>query len=132
MVPNLILQPIVENAIQHGFMRGSGDGSIEIHGRRDGDWLHLEVHDNGPGMPRSKQQPERGLGIKLTRERLERLYGSQQELSFSSAPSEGTRVRLSVPYSLSGNSAVRVKDALLSNGRWLLHGKGSENTRNDR
>lgn len=112
MVPNLILQPIVENAIQHGFMRGLGDGHIEIHARRDGDWLHLEVHDSGPGTQPSNQQPGRGLGLKLTRERLERLYGSQQKLSFSPAPSGGTRVRLSMPYSLSSDSAV--KDALLS------------------
>lgn len=101
MVPNLILQPIVENAIRHGFMEGLGDGRIEVHARREGEWLRLEVRDNGPGFRPAKQKPGSGLGIKLTRERLERLYGSRQSLDFSSAPGGGLLVCLSMPYRLS-------------------------------
>jgi two-component system, LytTR family, sensor kinase len=106
VVPNLILQPIVENAIKHGFMGGVGDGRIEINARRENDWLRLEVSDDGPGLRPSKQKPGGGLGIKLTRQRLERLYGSRQSVSFDDAPGGGLRVCLSMPYRASRGATV--------------------------
>lgn len=104
MVPNLILQPIVENAIKHGFIGGVGDGRIEIHARREDDWLRLEVRDNGPGLRPTEQKPGSGLGIKLTRQRLEHLYANRQSISFSDAPSGGLQVCLSMPYQLSDDA----------------------------
>lgn len=103
LVPNFILQPIVENAIKHGFMANAGHGRIEIHSRRENDWLCLEVKDDGQGLQDNgtDKKPKRGLGFKLTRERLERLYGTQQSFSLSNAPEGGLQVRLEIPYRLS-------------------------------
>jgi two-component system LytT family sensor kinase len=102
LVPNLILQPIVENAIRHGFMARVGHGRIEIHARRDNEWLRLEVKDNGPGLQTDgpEQRPARGLGFKLTRERLERLYATRQRFQLADAPGGGLQVCLEIPYRL--------------------------------
>jgi two-component sensor histidine kinase len=101
LVPNLILQPIVENAIRHGFMARVGSGRIEIRARREDDRLRLEVSDNGPGLKRdgdAGQKDGRGLGFKLTRERLERLYAARQRFSLEDADGGGLRVCLDIPY----------------------------------
>jgi two-component system LytT family sensor kinase len=102
LVPNLILQPIVENAIRHGFMARVGRGRIEIHARRDNEWLRLEVKDNGPGLQSDgpEQKSARGLGFKLTRERLERLYSTRQRFNLADAPGGGLQVSLEIPYRL--------------------------------
>jgi two-component system LytT family sensor kinase len=101
LVPNLILQPIVENAIRHGIMAHVGDGRIEIRSRREDERLCLEVKDNGPGLHAGNgtgQRPKRGFGFALTRERLERLYGTSHSFSLSDAPEGGLRVLLEIPY----------------------------------
>jgi LytS/YehU family sensor histidine kinase len=101
LVPNLILQPIVENAIRHGIMSHVGDGRIEIRSRREDERLCLEVKDNGPGLHAGNgtgQRPKRGFGFALTRERLERLYGTRHSFSLSDAPEGGLRVLLEIPY----------------------------------
>ncbi len=101
LVPNLILQPIVENAIRHGFMARVGHGRIEIRARREDDWLRLEVSDNGPGMRAggdAEQRDGRGLGFKLTRERLEGLYAARQRFRLEAADGGGLRVCLDIPF----------------------------------
>ncbi len=94
-VPNLILQPIVENAIKHGASQVRGTGRIDIRGRRDEDRLLLTVVDNGPGLPAAKED---GLGLRNVRARLQALYGDDQALHLSSTPEEGTRATLELPY----------------------------------
>lgn len=94
-VPNLILQPVVENAIKHGASQVRGVGSIEVRGRRDGDQLVLSVRDNGPGLPEAQQD---GLGLRNVRARLHELYGNDQSLILESAPDGGTRAELRLPY----------------------------------
>lgn len=114
LVPNLILQPIVENAIRHGFMARVGNGHIEIHSRRENDSLLLEVKDNGPGLQsdgKSERQLNHRLGLKLTRERLERLYATRQCLHLSDAPEGGVRVCMEIPYRLA--SAMTIEEANL-------------------
>jgi two-component system LytT family sensor kinase len=104
MVPNLILQPIIENAIRHGIMMHDGEGRIDIHSRRENGQLYLEVQDNGPGLTtgsRPDQGPKRGLGFALVRSRLENLYGTSQRLSLSDASGRGLQVTLEIPYRLS-------------------------------
>lgn len=114
MVPNLILQPIVENAIRHGIMARVGNGHIKIRSAREDDWLRLEVQDNGPGL-HAENSPDRepkgeGLGFALTRARLERLYATRQQFRLSNAPEGGLQVSLEIPYRLS--SAATVGEAL--------------------
>lgn len=103
-VPNLILQPIVENAIHHGIVAQSGPGRIEIRSARTDGVLRLQVTDNGPGLgPGGNLETvfKDGLGFSLTRARLERLYASRQSLRLTGAPEGGLRVTLEIPYATS-------------------------------
>jgi sensor histidine kinase YesM len=96
-VPNLILQPLVENAIRHGIAVGTGPGRIEIHAGRDNGCLHLKVADSGPGL---SHPPEKltGIGLANTRARLEKLYGSNQRMELSTSPAGGLQVDITIPY----------------------------------
>jgi len=116
-VPNLILQPIVENAIKHGASQVRGVGRIKVRGRHEDDRLVLTVTDNGPGPPDSQ---ENGLGLRNVRARLEGLYGDDQALYLEPLPDGGTKAVLRLPhhtstslYTASGTSAstARVPDA---------------------
>jgi len=93
-VPSLILQPLVENAVQHGIAAASGPGTLDIVARRDGEFLVLEVRDNGPG-PRGAAERSQGIGLANTRARLQRLYGERQ--GFEIQAGEGMTVRLRLP-----------------------------------
>lgn len=100
LVPHLILQPLVENAVQHGVettlsadASGAAVGRIEIHAERMGDRLVLRVVDNGPGGETEAE----GVGLSNTRERLETLYGSAAELSVSSDDGRGTTAQVTLP-----------------------------------
>jgi LytS/YehU family sensor histidine kinase len=98
-VPNLILQPLVENAIRHGIVQRVGSGRIEISASRDDRVLRLSVRDNGPGLRADAAPGSRhGLGFALTRARLERLYGARQSLRFTDAPGGGLEVTLELPF----------------------------------
>ena len=96
-VPNLILQPLVENAIRHGIAPRSTPGLIEINAERENGRLRLQVKDNGPGMPPDKFNRS-GVGLSNTRARLERLYGANQALAFDNAPEGGAVVTLEIPF----------------------------------
>ncbi|HEY7096984.1 MAG TPA: histidine kinase [Terriglobales bacterium] len=97
MVPNLLLQPLVENAVKHGVRVLAGEGVIHVGARRDKDWLVLRVTDNGPGMP---QHPEvsGGLGLKITRARLEQLYGNRQSFLIENLPPGGASISIRIPF----------------------------------
>jgi len=95
-VPNLILQPVVENAIRHGASQVRGTGRIEIRAQRDGEALVLTVADNGPGLPEPPHQD--GLGLRNVRARLQELYGTEQSLDLTSDDGGGTRATLTLPY----------------------------------
>jgi len=94
-VPNLVLQPVVENAIRHGASQVRGIGRIEVQGRRDDDTLVLTVSDNGPGLPASQED---GLGLRNVRARLRELYGTEQSLELTSGDDGGTRAILRLPH----------------------------------
>ncbi len=99
LVPNLLLQPLVENAIKHGIAPRTERGRIDIVGRREGERLALEIRDDGEGLPRGAPRPLReGIGLSNTRQRLEQLYGEAQELDIGSGASGGVTVRLTLPY----------------------------------
>jgi len=93
-VPNLILQPIVENALEHGVSKVDGEGRIEIAARRDDEDLLLTVRDNGAGVDNTQA----GVGLTNTRERLSQLYGDAARFQLSSADGGGTLASISIPF----------------------------------
>jgi two-component system, LytTR family, sensor kinase len=96
-VPSLVLQPLVENAIQHGIAAASGPGTLTIWARRHGDYLHLEVRDTGPGPARGPSERSQGIGLANTRARLQRLYGDDQKFEIQTG--SGMTVKLCLPAS---------------------------------
>ena len=100
-VPNLILQPIVENAIRHGIAPRSTPGLIEIEAKQLNGTLRIQVRDNGPGLPEhrtSDNQFKKGLGLANTETRLERLYGADHLFNLSNNPEGGLIVTLEIPF----------------------------------
>jgi len=99
LIPDLILQPLVENAIRHGVSPNAGTGRIEVRSRRDGDWLCVEIRDNGAGLTPGQVRPD-GIGLTTARARLERLYGERQELTLANLPEGGCVARIRIPFQL--------------------------------
>lgn len=100
-VPNLILQPIVENAIRHGIVAQIAPGRIEIRASQTNGMLQLQVKDNGPGLSSSQDSASRlrgGLGLSNTRARLEQLYGQSHRFDMSDAREGGLQVTLEIPF----------------------------------
>lgn len=97
-VPNLILQPIVENAIQHGISRQIKPGKIRITARRSADKLQLQVEDNGIGWQNGKTAPVSGIGLANTRARLRHIYNGSHRLEISEAAPHGVIVTVEVPF----------------------------------
>jgi signal transduction histidine kinase len=96
LVPTLILQPLVENAIRHGLEPQVRGGSLTIEAEGDGDTLWLRVRDNGVGFPKGVPRRD-GLGLQNTRSRLDRLYGEQAALTIRENPGGGVLVDLYLP-----------------------------------
>jgi two-component system, LytTR family, sensor kinase len=94
-VPNLILQPLVENAIKHGTSKLSSGGSIEIKIYKQRGGLIIAVEDNGPGLV--KNGGVGGVGTRNVRERLQRLYASRAGLTLKSLQPQGVRQELFIP-----------------------------------
>lgn len=108
-VPNLILQPIVENAIRHGIAPRSVPGLIEIKAARSNERLRLEVRDNGPGLPLelgANRTGRRGIGLSNTRDRLRQLYGAQASFELANDARGGLLVTLELPFN-SGEDEAR-------------------------
>jgi two-component sensor histidine kinase len=97
LVPNLLLQPLVENAIQHGIAPHSRAGQIVLRAARRAERLELEVQDNGGGLPGNGQWVE-GVGLANTRARLHQLYGQAQRFELMNADGGGVVVRVSLPW----------------------------------
>lgn len=98
-VPNLILQPLVENAIRHGIAPHAGPGVIEIHATRLNGMVELRVADNGPGL--GKAAPERllkGIGLSNTEARLQQLYGEAHRFCLDDQPGVGLTVTITIPF----------------------------------
>lgn len=101
-VPVLLLQPLVENAIEHGWPEKDAMTTIALRAARTNGVLRLSVEDNGPGAGDSGQLRE-GIGLSNTRERLRRLYGDRAAMQLNAARPNGTpagtRVEITIPYS---------------------------------
>jgi len=106
VVPNLILQPLAENAIKHGVEKIEGTGIITIIGEQLGGSILLTISDNGPGPTEAGHNLEgAGVGLRNTRERLQQLYGEQHSLLLVKNSSGGATVRLTLPLSYERDSA---------------------------
>ena len=99
LVPSMILQPLVENAIKHGFALKVDGGSIYIRSRNAGHRVVIEVEDDGVGMPATGASASSGTGIGMLNvtERLQVVYGDAAEITVESQPGRGTLVRLVLP-----------------------------------
>ena len=95
MVPRLILQPLVENAIRHGITRRITPGRVEVRAWEAAGRLNLVVHDDGVGLVSGPRRE--GVGLSITRARLQQLYGAAQQFELSSAPRGGTTCALAIP-----------------------------------
>jgi signal transduction histidine kinase len=99
LVPAMILQPLVENAVVHGVAARSGSGHIRIEATHENGSLRLRVSDTGPGFQtRSGGRLQERIGLVNTRARLEQLYGNQQALEYGGTHDHGGVVTISFPY----------------------------------
>jgi signal transduction histidine kinase len=98
-VPNLILQPIVENAMRHAIATNANAGRVEIVATARNGMLRIQVKDNGPGLPfaAGPTNLKHGVGLANTRARLERLYGSNHRFELANEAAGGLVVTLEIP-----------------------------------
>ncbi|HEY6119075.1 MAG TPA: histidine kinase [Pyrinomonadaceae bacterium] len=98
MVPNLILQPLVENAIRHGVTAHDEAGEIVIETFSDREMLHIRVSDDGPGLQAGWRLEENaGIGLTNTRERLKHLYGAAGRFELRNGDHHGLTVSITIP-----------------------------------
>ena len=97
LVPPLILQPLVENAIRHGVSAISAAGRVGVSAALENGHLTLVVTDDGPGIAARTSQPGSGTGLRNTRERLAQLYGTDADLRIDSPAVGGTTVTVQIP-----------------------------------
>lgn len=99
IVPSMLLQPLVENSIKHGFARKLGPGHLTIRSRRADGKAVIEVEDDGMGMliDRMEAPMSSGIGLANVRERLRVVYGSAYQLTMTSEPGRGTCAHIEVP-----------------------------------
>lgn len=113
LVPSLVLQPIVENAIRHGIGARATGGIILIRMRSDGDMLRIDVEDNGVGLsPRRVREKDAGAGLGLsnTATRLNHLYGERYVFETGIGELGGFRVHLSLPLELANEDSRFIED----------------------
>ena len=99
LLPVLILQPLVENAVEHGASKADGVGRVWVEAQRRDDRLVVRIEDNGPGFdPDAVPDAPRRFGLRNTRERLEEIYGESFELAFHAREGGGLIAEVSVPF----------------------------------
>jgi len=103
LVPDLILQPLVENAIKHGISKRETPGTVRIKARRTGPYLRMTVEDDGDGTSSTFQgdgmpDTSNGIGLQNVRERLERLYGDTHRISLRPSPEGGLAAQVWIPF----------------------------------
>src|SRR5262249_3209608 len=94
LVPPLVLQPLVENALRHGLEPRRAGGTVRVAAVAHGPRLSLSIVDDGIGLPR---QVAEGVGLRNTRTRLRELYGDDHAFVVFAAPSGGTEARIEIP-----------------------------------
>lgn len=114
MVPPLILQPIVENAIKHGILPRNEGGVVQISGSIENDSLILVIEDDGVGMDEIKLRsvldynPNRNnIGLSNVHNRIKSIYGSNYGLKIESEPDKGSRVTIPIPIERNGGDSAK-------------------------
>lgn len=102
MVPDLLLQPLVENALQHGIEQRPGAGEVHIRAARAGDCLLLEVRDDGVPVDATVHE---GTGLQATRQRLQTLFGYRASLTLAPNPQGGTTATIRLPFTEARHAA---------------------------
>lgn len=105
LVPNLILQPLVENAIRHGISQRAASGLVGVTANRVDDTLRIRIYDDGVGLGRADGRVE-GVGLSNTRARLAQLYGDRQRFSITERDGGGTEAELIIPFARNGTGAA--------------------------
>jgi len=126
LVPSLILQPLVENAIRHGVEPREDAGRVKIAARRLDGMLELKVSDNGPGLPEAEPAPRReGVGLSNTRSRLSHLYGANHRFELTPASGGGLEARLLIPCRTeAGECKPKVLIGSQMDAQWRAAGMG--------
>jgi two-component system LytT family sensor kinase len=106
LVPSLLLQPLVENAVKYAIAQSINGGTIRVVARSFGGELLLEVIDDGPGMNGSNgnSSGRRGVGLENTRERLRELYGSGQSFGLGTTVPHGLTIHIRIPLETEQNT----------------------------
>ncbi len=110
IVPYLILQPLVENAIKHGIRPHKGRGRIQITARRHQRWLQLQVSDNGPGLPAGANAVCEHVGLSNTRARLRQLYDDQHRIELGNGALGGLSVTIEVPLARANEALAATRE----------------------
>jgi two-component system, LytTR family, sensor kinase len=97
LIPPLLLQPLVENAIHHGGLERDGQARIVVTARRHDEWLTLRVHDDGPGLPLGRDPLASGTGLSTTARRVALLFGTDATLEARNADGGGFEVMVTLP-----------------------------------
>jgi len=101
LVPSLILQPLVENAIKHGIAPSETGGRLTVRARLDDSFMVVEITDTGPGSSKtniaSKRETSSGVGLRNTTDRLQAFYGDRFEFNLKSADDGGFKVEMRLP-----------------------------------
>jgi|SRR5579859_707611 len=107
VVPSMILQPLVENAIRHGIGPKIEGGTITLRAWRNNGRLAVEVIDDGVGIPDERRHEvyDSGIGISNVRERLKVLYGQEFTFEIDSKPGKGTAIRFEIPELITAEAA---------------------------
>jgi signal transduction histidine kinase len=96
-VPNLILQPLVENAVKHGISKQQHGGSVRVSASATGDMLDLSVSNDGPSLPEDWNRSERSIGIANVCRRLQSLYGDASSFNICNRIGGGVEVTIRLP-----------------------------------
>lgn len=101
LVPTLLLQPLVENAVKHGIAQRRNPGRVRVTARRVGDQLRIEVfNDPAEGGRRASEQDNHGIGLQATRARLEHAFAGRHRLECELDREDGSLVRIEIPFNL--------------------------------
>jgi two-component system, LytTR family, sensor kinase len=98
LVPYLLLQPLVENAVRHGIAPLEAGGSVAVTAARENGMLRVTIRDDGIGVNGFKTGESAGIGLRSVRARLAHLYGAAHRFDLSPGTPRGTVVQLEVPY----------------------------------
>ena len=99
LVPSLILQPLIENAIKYAISPLEEGGTLKIAARVHHGTLALQLADTGPGLGNGDNgQKSSGVGLKNTRERLQQLYGERQALTLAPNEPSGLAITINIPF----------------------------------